>query len=182
MQQLWELSSGGDNRFRAYVFPTPDELRAGVFEVDGRAKHWPSPPRITPFIDKKRKKQLPLPDIGWLLPGTIILNPTAYAALKDILLRFGEFLPLACDDQVCYFYNVTTLVDCIDEAASVSIGGCITQAVFAQAAVPNGVQIFKDPHTVRTSIYLTEAARGMLEAVIAEKNLTGLRFFAAGAE
>lgn len=173
---------GGDNRFRAYVFPTPNELRAGVFDVDGHVKHWPSPPRITPFIDKKRKKQLPLPDIGWLLPGTIILNLTAYLALKDILLRFGELLPLACDDEICYFYNVTNLIACIDELASDSIAGCITQAVFAPAAVQDGVQIFKDPHTVRTSIYLTDEARAALEWVINEKGLTGLRFFVAGTE
>ena len=56
----------------------------------------------------------------------------------------------------------------------------IIKAEFSQDAIPQGAQIFKDPLTVGGRIYLTQEAKAIFEGLIAENDLTGLRFFEAG--
>jgi len=47
-----------------------------------------------------------------------VLSGRAVAALGDVLRRHGELLELISDDGEFYLYNVTDVVDAIDEAAS----------------------------------------------------------------
>lgn len=143
---------------------------------------WASPPRIRKFVDKKPKNNMPQADFGWLLPGTIILSEKAHVVAKEFFLQFGELLLLDCDGEARYFYNVTNIVSCIDfeKSEKSSTGKSVLKAEFLQDAIPESAQIFKDPLTAKGRIYLTQAAKDVLEEIIAENELTGLRFFEAG--
>jgi hypothetical protein len=182
MVQFWELTSGGDNNFATLMCQNEDDVWNNFFATDGKPLHWAKVPMVLPVINKKRKKQLPVPDIAWLLPGTIILGQKAYSVLKDFLPQFGQLLALDCAGEASYFYNVTNIVSCIDfdRSEKSSTGKSILKAEFRQEAIPQDVQIFKDPLTASGRIYLTQAAKDALEKLIAENGLTGLRFFEAG--
>ena len=135
---------------------------------------------MQPFVEKRRKKQKPQADIGYLTAGTFFLNDKAKNALADFLLQFGELLEVACENEVKYYYNVTNLISCIDYEKSEKIGQSVIKAFFLPTAIPHDAQVFKDPLTVGTAIYLTTSAKAILEQRIADAQLTGLRIFAAG--
>ncbi len=182
MSQLWELTSGGDNNFATLMCENDDDVWNNFFSTNGDLLHWTKVPMVLPVINKKRKKQLPVPDIAWLVPGTIILRPKAYAVLKDFLSKFGQLLELDCAGETNYFYNVTNVVSCIDfdRSGKSSTGRSVLKAEFLPEAIPQDAQIFKDPLTASSRICLTQAAKDTLEKIIAENGLTGLRFFEAG--
>lgn len=177
---LWEITSGGTNDFTVLVFSNKEDLRAGIFDTDGRPKKWETRPCIQAFVDKKRKKQKPLADIAYLDPGTFILNKKAYNTLKTLLEQFGELLELDCDGEVHYFYNVTNLISCVDFEKSEKIEDCVIKATFLDDAIPGGIQIFKDPLTAASHIYVTSDAKTVVEQLISEGGLSGARFLIAG--
>lgn len=183
MTTLWECTSGGGTgQFAGYTFGNREDLWNGVFDTNGKPKLWTTPPSLKKGINPKKKKQPPLADIGWLTPGAIILNEKAHAALGGFLTQFGELLPVSCDTGPVYFYNVTNLVSCIDFDNSVKneTGDAIYEARFIEAAIPQGPQIFKDPLTATGRIYVTQAAREILDNLIMANTLTGLYYFPAG--
>lgn len=180
MVQLWECIGGGGNDFGGLTFKDDEDLLNNLFEINGRKKDFGKIPRIMPTVYKKVKKQPPVADIGNLVPGAIILNTKAYFALKDFLLQFGELLELDCEGEKRYFYNITNLISVIDYDKSRKIGTAVVNAEFLQDAIPHDAQILKDPLTARTRIYLTQPAKAMLEQMVSENSLTGLRFFEAG--
>jgi len=176
---VWELKNDGINQFAVLVFANDVEVHSGLFDLDGQPKHWSVRPGVEPFTDKKGKAK-PLADISYLDPGSIVLNPKAYAALKDVLLPFGQLLELDCKGETYYFYNVTNLIACIDPEASEKKWNSIIKEAFRPEAVPASPQIFKDPHTVNRCIYLNAAGRDLLEREISVARLTGARFVEAG--
>ena len=179
MKQLWECLAGS-NDFCPYIFANPDDAWSGLFKTKGMPMNWASTPGIKKYVDKKPKNNSPQADFGWLLPGTIILSEKAHAILKDFLQQFGELLLVDCEGEARYFYNVTNIVPCIDFEKSGKVETAVVKPEFLQDAIPLDAQIFKDPRTAGGRIYLTQAAKDILEANITENSLTGLRFFAAG--
>lgn len=167
MKQLWEFIAGS-NDFCPYVHFDPDDAYNGLFETNGKPMQWTATPRIKKFVDRKPKNNMPQADFGWLLPGTIILSEKAHSLLKDFLQQFGELLFLDCDGEARYFYNITNLVSCIDfeKSEKSSSGKSILKAEFLQDAIPDSAQIFKDPRTAGGRMYLTQAAKEMLDAII----------------
>lgn len=174
------MMCGNVNDFSVLVDADPADAWAGIFDPDGKPKQWAKRPAVQPFVEKRRKKQKPQADIGYLTPGALILNHKAYDALADFLLEFGELLELDCIGEVKYYYNVTNLISCIDFANSGKIENCVTKAAFLSHAIPKDSQIFKDPLTANARTYLTSAAKTILEQRIAAAQLTGLEIFEAG--
>jgi hypothetical protein len=181
MVQLWECLSGGNN-FCGYIFANDEDLLSGIFNTNGLPKQWVARPGIKSYVAKKAKDNRLHGDFDWLLPGAIILNEKAFVAAKEFLLQFGELRTVECNSDFVYFYNVTNIVSCIDfdRSEKSSTGKSILKAEFRQEAIPQDTQIFKDPLTAGSRIYLTQAAKDALEKLIAENGLTGLRFFEAG--
>jgi hypothetical protein len=181
MVQLWECMSGS-NDFAGLTPQDMPDMMAGMFNTDGESKKWQKIPLIVPTFYKGKKKQPPLADIAWLTPGAIVLNSKASAVLRTFLLKFGELLEMSCAGEINYFYNVTNVISCIDFDGSEKTpsGQSVRQAAFFSHAIPQDTQIFKDPLTAGSRIYLTQAAKDALEKLIAENGLTGLRFFEAG--
>lgn len=176
---IWEFKSGS-NDFSPLVPSNDEDIFNNVYRIDGKPKHWNTPPKIEVFVEKNKKKQKPTADIGYLLPGTVILNRKAYAALKDFLLKFGELLDMDCNGEIYYLYNVTNLISCIDVANSKMAGKSVIKEVFLSEAIPQTAQIFKDQRKVASTIYLSQAAKDILEQLITAALLTGGRFEIAG--
>ncbi|NJO12161.1 MAG: hypothetical protein HC872_00335 [Gammaproteobacteria bacterium] len=158
---IWQLTNGGIEEFSILVFANEDEVFAGMFEMDGKPKHWSVRPRVEPFVDKRKKQQKPLADISYVTHGTIVLNGKAYAALGEFLSRFGQLLELDCNGEVYYFYNVTNLIDAIDVDCSGLEGKSVVKEAFRQDAIPSTAQIFKDPRTAHHAIYVNQAAKAV---------------------
>lgn len=179
MSKLWVFSSAGTDDFSVYVHANVEDVRLDIFSTDGKPKDWIYRPRIEVFVDKKRKVQKPQADIGQFTVGTIILNEKAYAALGTFLRKFGQLLEVDCYGQVRYFYNITNLIPVIDFEASDKIETIVLRPAFQQDKIPADAQIFKDPLMAGTRMFVTQAAKDVLEKIIEEKGLTGLFFYNA---
>lgn len=57
-------------------------------------------------------------DFPWFGSGLLVLRPSALNAVREILAPYGEFLPLRCAETPLWAFNVTELLDCLDEQAS----------------------------------------------------------------
>lgn len=181
MNEIFELTRGGGNDFASYVFADQADAMRGTFNVNGYPKKWANPPIIKEPVGRTKKMHKPVSDIGWLAPGSFILTRHAYLALQNFLGQFGEFLPvLTTDNDVRYFYNATNLVDCIDFAGSEKIERAVIKPLFLATALPVAAQVFKDPLTANTRIYLNSAAKTILEKIVAEEKLTGFQVLGAG--
>lgn len=184
--QVWKWN-GASNDFMTLLPVRDEDLLAGVFVADGSPKAWSERPQVKPGIEKLKKNQRPLGDLSFVMGGSIVLNEKAYAALKEILEPFGQFLKLdlidetgiAGGNQPLYFYNVTNVIKCIDFDRSQTEGKKVIKPTFASDAVPAGVQVFKDPLRKKVDIYLNESAHAQLTARVNKEGLLGSTFSAA---
>ncbi len=125
-------------------------------------------------VQPRKKVQKPSSDISMFFPGSIVLNQQARAALGGFLSRFGQLLELDLEGQVRYFYNVTNIVDCVDEARTTRTkDGSLKKVAFDLSKVPEEACVFKAPLTSRFQIYVNDAARKLLEQWSRDAKLTG---------
>jgi hypothetical protein len=182
---IWKFNSVSNDY--TYFLEMPEQIKLeNIFLTDGTPKDWRTPPKLRPHVEKNKKKQMPLADLSYISPGTILLNSKAYQALKDFLLPFGELLEVECmneggllGDKVSetyYFYNVTNIIPCIDLENSEKLGNKIIKDAYFPDRIPNDVQIYRDPQRLRVQIYLSEAAKDQFTRLIAENKLTGGEF------
>jgi len=86
-----------------------------------------------------------------------------------------------CEGQPRWCYNVTNVVACIDaERSEKRPTGFIAKEVFFEDRVPVEASVFKDPLTAPVKIHVNEAAKAMLESLIAEADLVGAAFVEPG--
>ena len=178
--ELWEMMCTDVETWSVYVYTNDDDVIRRVFRPDGKPKSWETRPSIQPYVNKRRKKQKPLADIGHLTVGTFILSEKAHHVLGSLFLQFGQLLEVDCEGETKFYFNVTNLISFIDFEQSSKIGHAVTKPVILPAAIPSGIQIFKDPLTIGTAIYLTTEAKVVLESLIRAEKLTGLAIFKAG--
>lgn len=173
--EVFELRCASINDFSTLVKSHRVDALAGMFKADGLLEHWKHRPAVEFFVEKRLKKQKPRADISFFVPGALVLNKKAHAALSHYLKRFGQLLELQHDDEILYFYNVTNLIDCIDLEHSEQLdGGGIVKETFKQAAIPGGPAIFKDPLTASARIYINEAGKEFFDRLIAQWEITGV--------
>ncbi|MBI3229131.1 MAG: hypothetical protein HYZ45_02785 [Burkholderiales bacterium] len=186
---VWVFRSGFSNSFSAMTFVDIEDMDLCI--INGKELHWGKVIQFEPIIEKKKKNQQPFGDINGVMPASVILNPKAYHALKDFLSPFGQLLPVECfnragllgtevDSETHYFYNVTNIIPCIDyQHSEKKIGTSVSKPVFFADKIPQDIQVFKDPYRVRADIYLSEAAKLLLEKLIAEAGLSGAEIIPA---
>jgi hypothetical protein len=180
--KVWEFKNASANDVATLVFASDKDLDSGMFDAEGAALSWLKSPRVEVFIEPRAKKAKPRVDISPLTPGALVLNDKAKAALGPFLSRFGQLLALQCADGPEYFYNVTNVVDCIDLANSKTrASGSIAKEAFFEDKVPDEPTVFKDPRTAATRVYVNEAAKNILEGLIAGAGITGAAFAEPGA-
>jgi hypothetical protein len=115
-------------------------------------------------------------DMPWMGEHLLVLRPRAVSALRDLCLQAGELLPLTCIDADLVAWNVTTVVNALDQEKSKVLrfpSGrvmSIKQARFKPEVV-DGLVAFRIPE-VRTSIFVGSA----LVERVKEAGLTGTRF------
>lgn len=112
------------------------------------------------------------------LLGTIpVFSERAVAALKDVLETHGELLPLIYSRQPYFAFNVTRIVDGLDEERSrvkrFSSGRIMSVDEFVFTAEHlGGHQIFRIPQLLRAFVFVTDA---FVERV-RNSNLQGFHF------
>jgi hypothetical protein len=176
---IWEISNDTIDKASMLVATEADRLNLHFWDQfggDGSPVHWSKPPRLQPFVGKKRTKPKPRADISPFRPGSLVLNAKARDALGEFLGQFGQLLEIDVLGQVEHYYNVTNVIDCIDrDRSEVLPGGFIKQPAFKDASIPTQAAVFKDA-AHRSSIYLNDAAKAELEKRIAESGITGMSF------
>ena len=180
--KVWEFKNASANDVATLVFSSDKDLDDGLFDAEGEALSWDKAPRVEVFIEPRAKKPKPRVDISPLTPGALVLNDKAKAKLGPFLSQFGQLLALECDAGPEHFYNVTNIVDCIDAASSKTRpSGAIAKEAFFEDKVPVLPAVFKDPRTAATRVYVNQAAKEILEKLIAEAGITGAAFAEPGA-
>ena len=175
MVAVWELRCGSVNDFAMLVNIDDDDGDSGMFEARGVPADWMHRPAVEFLVDRKSKKQKPRADVIAFVPGALVLNEKAKAALGPFLSRFGQLLELHCCGEVLYFFNATNLVDCVDvERSEKRRSGSIAMEVFDESNVPQGAAVFKDSSTAPVRIYVNDGGRAEIERIVAANGLTGI--------
>lgn len=181
--KVWELRNAAVNEMAPLTYGSDEEMRSGMFDAKGLPLTWLSRPSVEYIAEPRKKKQKPRADVSVLRPGALVLNPKARDALAAFLTQFGQLLEMSCEGDVRFFYNVTNVVDCIDpENSERRSSGSIVREVFFEDKVPSDAAIFKDPVMARTRIYANEAAKAIVDKLVADACITGLMFTEPGAE
>jgi hypothetical protein len=106
-------------------------------------------------------------DLPWLGDHVLVLTSRAVRVLGEVLLPFGELLPLACADAELFVYNPLMVVDALDGERSrvvrFSSGRVmdIREYVLRSEAI-RGIHAFKIPEMTRGSLLVSSA---VVEAV-----------------
>jgi hypothetical protein len=116
-------------------------------------------------------------DSPWMSSNVLILRPRAIAALRPILLEYGELLPLHCAGAELWLYNVTRVIDALDEAAStidrLPDGRIILvrRPAFRKEAIGD-TEVFKPSHRRGESIFVGQRFADLWHSA----GLTGVEF------
>ena len=166
------------NRYQNLVFSSKEDW-AILREFDGRnlLPSW-TEPVVEVLRDKKFNQNLPPSDFPTLAPGVPVFSLRAVKALKDILQKNGEIVPLSCSEGEYYAFNVTTFIDALDESNSVverfESSGRIMQLnkyVFLGDRL-GGAAIFRIPQFPRAEVYVTDEFR----KIVIANGLLGFKF------
>lgn len=94
----------------------PDLGLLAVLQGLPAAAQWTTPSVATLELDLEGRT-LPLPDFP-VFTTSAAFSRRAVDVLLDLLIENGEILPLECDEGDFFVYNVTRLLDALDEGAS----------------------------------------------------------------
>ncbi|HEV8580065.1 MAG TPA: DUF1629 domain-containing protein [Thermoanaerobaculia bacterium] len=91
-----------------------------------RGETWTPP--VMELIHEDEGRRLSESDSPWLGSDALIFRPRAVAALGQLLRDNGELLPLVCPEAELWLFNVTNVIDALDQEASQIVrfeDGCI---------------------------------------------------------
>jgi hypothetical protein len=174
--KIYKFSAGDDDHMLFLPMDQTDFDR-GVYAGDGRSrKHNWHPPRVKlksdPFNHGKK-----VPDIGHVAAGSVVFSERAVEVLSNHLEPYGELLPLDVEGDTYFLYNVTNIIDAIDQEKSVKRGtGRIKIPAFVADKIPKDVEIFKVPETQRSQIYFHEINGENIKTLIEQYGLNGAHF------
>jgi hypothetical protein len=131
-----------------------------ALQINGESrKHTWAPLKVQLVRDNQGQK-LAESDSPWAgTSSALMFRPRAISVLKSMLLKYGELLPLDCDDADLVVYNVTCMVNALDEEASIIDrfrDGRIMHVrrhVFREALIRD-VEIFKIPNLRVSSTFV----------------------------
>ncbi len=152
--------------------------KGSLFEFAGRFNGQPMDRPWTDVTIEADPKPVPKGDFPSLIPGVPVFSPRALHALEDLLLPNGEVLPAICAGEAHYLYNVTRVVDALDESRSdvVRLPGksealYISDHVFVADRV-RGMAVFKIPQETSGDVFVTDLFVDRVETT----GLTGFWF------
>ena len=144
----------------------PDASEFLATQVNGvqRGQGWsPIPVRIVRKDDQGRLLKEADTALLGLVSHAIVLKPKAIRLLGPFLLKFGELLPLICQDVELSLFNPTFVLDALDESASIlnrfDNGRIfyIKRFAFHHGAI-GLVDIFKIPSLRVSPVFFSESA------------------------
>lgn len=170
------LPVGTDGYELCHPIGVTDFERINV-EVNGvsRGPRWIAPPMR--LVHEDEGKRLSESDSPWLGSHALIFRARAARALDNILQRYGELLPVECNEADMSIYNVTRVIDALDEQASslvrIPSGRLMTIQRYAfRAEVVRDVDIFKIPNLRVSPTYVSHRFVEFWRS----SGLTGLEF------
>jgi hypothetical protein len=179
--KVWELKSGSVNDYAPLVFASGKDVESGMFDTSGASLSLSKKPKVEVFVEPGKKRSKPLADVSALTPGALAMNDKAKVALEPFLSRFGQFLEMDCAGEPRWFYNVTNVISCIDEARSAKRpSGSIVKEEFFEDRLPVSAAVFKDPLTAAAVLYVNEAGKAALERIITEAAIVGVAIVELG--
>ncbi len=172
---IWELRCAKINSFASLVAVDRADSRAGMFATKGAVQDWTHRPAVEFFVDPRKKKQPPRANVIHMKLGALVLDAKAKLALGSFLSKFGQLLELHQGGETLWFYNVTNMIPCVDEARSErDENGMITAEAFDESNVPKEAAVFKDPKMGVIRIYVNDAGRAEIERLASDAGLTGI--------
>ncbi len=160
------------------IVPEDDEGHQTLrFDGSSRAQGW-EPVRVRTVTVDERGRPRAHTDMP-AGPGDLLLRPRALKQLGRVVQDYGEILPLQSDSDSVWVFNVTRLVDALDEERSdllrsVEPGNRILRVrkpVF-RADCLKGLHLFKVRSHPMGITYFTD----MFVDLVREHDLTGLDF------
>ncbi len=89
----------------------------GLIDGTPRGDAWvPFPVRL---ITQEKRRRLRQSDAPWLLGSILVIRREAADVLSSFVSRYGEFLPLACEQVELVALNPLRVVDALDEGVSI---------------------------------------------------------------
>jgi hypothetical protein len=117
-------------------------------------------------------------DFPWLGKHAPVMKPRAIESLRSTLVGDGEFLPLRCDEIHLALFNVTRVLDALDESRSRVVKFASTDRimkiksyVFRPQAIGD-VNAFKIPQLLRGPVFLS----GSVVEQATSSGLSGIDF------
>jgi hypothetical protein len=105
---------------------------------------------------------LPKGDFPSLIPNIPVFSRKAVDSLKDMLVLNGELLRINCDNQEFFLFNVTRVIDALDESKSAierfKSSGRIMD-IDRHAFIPEKIKeetVFKIPQMVTMDVFVTD--------------------------
>jgi len=145
-------------KYRGLYYKNADDVVDFNRRFDGNPmkKNWRGQEKFA-FIPRR----LPKGDTPGLSTHIPVFNSKAVKVLADLLQSNGEFLPITCDGKDFFVFNVTRVIDALDEANCelklFSDGGImdiVRYAFFYEKLA--GVNIFKIPQAVLMDVFVTD--------------------------
>ena len=172
------IVTADSNRYQNLVFKSEsDNILLSQFDGRSLLNSWPMP-SVKVLRDNKLNQNLPQSDFPSIATHVPLFSMRAARKLKGILDTNGEILPVSCDEGKYVMFNVTKVIDALDEVSSVikrfhSSGRImdIIRHAFIMEELMN-VTIFKIPQVTLMNVYVTGRFRDM----VLDNQLVGFRF------
>ena len=165
------------NGFQGLVADNKATWRKVLFSFDGRTMsgEWTPPKlRIYPGDIADRKPAGDFPNLISFIP---VFSERALNVLVDLLADSGEVLPLLCSEGSYYAFNVTRIIDALDESSSFErfessgrVFGILHHQFITKRV--EGLVIFKMPYMHKSNVYVTDCFVDRVR----EQNLSGFLF------
>ena len=133
-----------------------------LFDGSSKAEGWVPVRMYLLERHSARAKRLKRADLPWSGHDSIALSSHAVDVLGPFLLRYGELLPLSCESEELWVFNITNVVDALIEEASdlerFSTGRImmINRHVFDPVAIGDS-EMFRIPQLLRSPIFVTQS-------------------------
>jgi hypothetical protein len=129
---------------------------------DGTPRHpgW-TPIRVF-LLKQEGGQQFQYSDFPWLAGHAPVLRQPAVEVLGATLTKYGELLPLACDEAELHVFNACTVIDALKVDASdivygTAAGDIITVQSYAfDPRIIDRRQVFKVPELARRTLFMTQ--------------------------
>jgi hypothetical protein len=166
------------NKYQNLVFVNTDDDWKVIYQFNGTSigSAW-RPRSVEVLYDEDHAEDRPRSDFPSLFGHLPVFSRRAVEVLESLLKENGELLPLDCKDGDYFVFNVTRVVDALDEAHSELVRFSdgkimdIKRFIF-QADRLTDIDIFKLPQMPLGKIFVTDK----FVRVVQEAGLTGFAF------